>query len=510
MRTDYDICVVGAGSGGIGAALAAARLGARVALVEKADVLGGNAVRAGVHCWENGAGGTGIPFDIFRHLREIPDGVGILRYYRHLCWVNPGEPPIPFGEFRIDPGRTYAETLLRHGASGIAGNEAFVREHWHAVMMEPSAYVSVVTALLAEAGCDLFLNTAFVAAEHDGSRVSGLSVRGPEGDRVLRARHYVDGTADALLCAHLGCQEMRGRESRDRFGEPGAPEEASPQVNAISLLYRITRRQSAVGGRQSAVGSRQSAPDDPARLPPAAPEMENRKSEIENPFPRVCVLNEYPNGDYNVNMLPTLEWWELEQMGYAAAYQEARRRVLGHWEYLRGGGWGFEEYRLCWIAPALGIREGRRIVGEHVLTQHDLLAGLNGERHEETIAIADHAMDVHGGSGGYGELSGPYGIPYRCLIPKGWRNLLVACRGAGFSHIAASSCRLSRTMMQLGQAAGTAAVLALDRGVDLPDVPADALRAGLRAQRVQLEWPMSPQMREELSVPASERLQIAE
>jgi hypothetical protein len=76
------------------------------------------------------------------------------------------------------------------------------------------------------------------------------------------------------------------------------------------------------------------------------------------------------------------------------------------------------------------------------------------------------------------------------LIPKGYRNLLIACRAASFSSLAASSCRLSRTMMQLGQAAGTAAALAKELNIDLPDVPPDRLRAALREQHVQLEHPM--------------------
>jgi len=83
-------------------------------------------------------------------------------------------------------------------------------------------------------------------------------------------------------------------------------------------------------------------------------------------------------------------------------------------------------------------------------------------------------------------------VPYRCLIPKGWRNLLIAGRAAGFSSIAASSCRLIRTMMQLGQAAGNAAALAQEIGVDLPDVRPDRLRERLRQQHVQLEWPTPP------------------
>ncbi len=78
------------------------------------------------------------------------------------------------------------------------------------------------------------------------------------------------------------------------------------------------------------------------------------------------------------------------------------------------------------------------------------------------------------------------------------KNLLVACRGAGFSSIAASSCRLSRTMMQLGQAAGTAAAIACEKHLDLPDVPATALRTRLRKQHVQVDWPTPPERRHQI------------
>jgi hypothetical protein len=92
------------------------------------------------------------------------------------------------------------------------------------------------------------------------------------------------------------------------------------------------------------------------------------------------------------------------------------------------------------------------------------------------------------------ELQEPYGIPYRSLVPEGIDNLLVACRGGGFSSMAASSCRLSRSMMQLGQAAGEAAALATQRGVAFPDVDPGRLRDRLRAEHVGLSWPPGPEM----------------
>jgi len=173
--------------------------------------------------------------------------------------------------------------------------------------------------------------------------------------------------------------------------------------------------------------------------------------------------------------------------------------VRAHWHGLQERYAEVQKFRLRWIAPALGVRETRRIVGEYVLTELDCLAGLSGQKHPDIIAVADHMLDTHGSHSAHRrDLKEPYGIPYRCLIPKGYRNLLVACRAASFSSLAASSCRLSRTMIQLGQAAGTAAALAKELNVDLPDVPPDRLREALRRQHVQLEHPMPAELREHL------------
>ncbi len=109
-------------------------------------------------------------------------------------------------------------------------------------------------------------------------------------------------------------------------------------------------------------------------------------------------------------------------------------------------------------------------------------------------------MDTHGSHGRpCGELREPYGVPFRCLVPRGFGNLLVACRGAGFSALAASSCRLTRTMMQLGQAAGTAAALARKRDLPVVEVPARELRAALAEQHVQLSHPMSEELHRHLA-----------
>jgi hypothetical protein len=466
VREQYDLAVIGAGSGGIGAALAGARLGLSVLLVEKADTIGGTATRGGVHTWEPGVGGTGIPFEIYRRLKQIPDAVGVYSYGRQFsAGVAPGEPPFPGGEVVMDPSRRYADTLRRHPGDDIC-DDASRREHWHGVVFEPEQYTIVVEDMLAETErCTLLKNTALRDVNAESGRIGSILL---DDGREVEAGAYVDCTGDGVLCTACGCESMTGQESRRAFDEPDAPQQASDRVNGVSLIYRVT-------------------PTDQARVE-ALPSDIPAECWWAPSFPAVRAAH-YPCGDCNMNMLPTMEGEEFVRLGYRRAYSECRRRVRAHWHHCQTVFPEFRGYRLSWIAPMLGVRESRRIVGEYVLTEHDLLAGIRSQQHPDIIAIADHAMDRHGAGGGCPEVREPYGVPYRCLIAKGFRNLLVACRAASFSSIAASSCRLSRTMMQLGQAAGTAAAVAKQLGVPLPEVPPDALRRAPREQHAQLDWP---------------------
>lgn len=477
----YDLVVTGAGSGGIGAALAAARAGLEVLLLEKADRIGGTAVRGGVSIWEMGVGGTGIPFDIYRRLRQRPNAAGIYSFSRHCLWPGPGETvPYPGGESLIDPNRTYLDSLRRYGATSMAVDEAFVREHWHGVPFEPDAYEAVVLEMLAEtASCTLLCETTFDDIIVDGDRIAALTLS--DGSTVS-AGTFVDATGNVVLAGACGVALARGQEAQATYGEPDAPAEATDHMNGTTLISHVS--------------------------PGHAPAIEPLPADIPEAcwwratFP-VASIKQLPGGDLNVNMLPTMSGRETVELGPGAAYEECLRRTLAHWHHLQRTYPEFRRYRRCWVAPTLGVREGPRIVGRYVLTEHDLLAGISGQTHPDVIALADHAMDTHGattGRAGCGELREPYGIPYRCLLPeRGPANLLVACRGASFSSLAASSCRLSRTMLQLGQAAGTAAALAQELGLDPGEIPVDVLRTRLAAQHVQLTHPMSPGLQQYLA-----------
>jgi len=150
-----------------------------------------------------------------------------------------------------------------------------------------------------------------------------------------------------------------------------------------------------------------------------------------------------------------------------------------------GKGWG--TWAIAAIAPRIGVRETRRILCDYMLTENDCVGGLAAQAHADIVTIADHHIDIHGR--GHVRLPfprGPFGIPYRCLLPQGMRNLMIASRAAGFSHIAAGAARLQRTLITLGQAAGNAAAIASKRRIGVADVEIAELQARLKQQRVDL------------------------
>src|SRR5690554_991324 len=132
---EYDVVIIGAGSGGIGAALAVGKYGLRTLLLEKNMEIGGNAAVSGVSVWEMGVGGTGFPFEIYKRLKNVQNAVGIYEFHRHCAWNNEsGESQFPAGaDLRIAPNGKYIDSLRRFGAGSLASNERFVRSHWHGV-----------------------------------------------------------------------------------------------------------------------------------------------------------------------------------------------------------------------------------------------------------------------------------------------------------------------------------------------------------------------------------------
>lgn len=412
-----DVCVVGGGSGGFGAALAAARAGAEVILVEKEAWLGGTSTSAYVTNWEPGPG-CAFALELYERLRNEPGAVAVVPRTHSYQRDEPYGMAVGNGQH----DQTYEASLRRAGVP---------HEKQCSVVMKPEALAKVMETMLLEAGVTILLNTTFNDAVLEDEVVRQIACTSKDGQQlIIRASVFVDSTGGAVLCRKSGCETMLGAEPRSRLQEPSAPEEARRFLNGISLCYHI---------RKSAA--------------PVAPPKPSANSEG---FGKSAFVYGVDAEELLVNPLPIGAGILLLDNGYEKTMEIAKERVLGHWSWLHAYP-HFQAYELVSEAPMLGIRESYRVVTDYILTESDIRAGLSRQTHQDMIAIADHPLDIHGGGPALKEGKEPYGIPYRCLLPKGKKNLLVACRGAGFSHIAASSCRLSRTMMALGHAAGLAA-----------------------------------------------------
>lgn len=430
----YDVIIVGGGSAGCGAAVTAAKRGFKTLLLEAENMLGGNSTTAMVNCYEPDVGGNSpVAKEIYERLRKIPESVGIYSFGRHMGHPDHNDPPFPGGENLIYPDRSYNDTLKRSGTAGMSKADKidYIRKHWNGVIFEPEVWHQVVLEMLEESGCEVRLNNPVKKCKCENSEIISVTT---ENNQELFADIYIDCCGILISSANL--PYIMGTDSQKRFNEPSAPEFSDNSLNGITLVFRISRK--------SETGI------DPL------PDGVSPECDWAETFP-VMSMVQYPNGDFNCNMLPTMDGKEFSLMQYDEAYQECNRRVLKFFHYIQTNYPEFQNYKIDRIASKIGVRESIRTICEYMLTENDIREGRSNQKHSDIVAFADHAVDVHGAHGrGCCELMEPYGIPLRCMIPKGKDNLYVAGRIAGFSSIAASSCRLSRTMISLGEAVANA------------------------------------------------------
>jgi hypothetical protein len=202
-----------------------------------------------------------------------------------------------------------------------------------------------------------------------------------------------------------------------------------------------------------------------------------------------------PNGQVHFNAI-RIPGDTLDPLAVSRAEMEARRRVQNFVAWLRAKVPAFAACYLVKTGSHIGIRESRRVVGDYVLTAGDFK---RCARFDDAIACTSYGIDKH--------LQQPnqtlhdrlppgecYQVPYRCLTPKGTTNLLVASRSISADVLVHSSLRIMPPVMNIGEAAGYAAALALPRG-DVRKVRIAALQDRIRAGRGLLEprsladWP---------------------
>jgi hypothetical protein len=401
-----DLLVVGGGMSGVCCALAAARLGTQVILVQDRAMLGGNA-SSEIRMHIVGATGlhAGLPLSL-----ESREG-GIIE------------------EIRL-------ELAVRNPQRSAAVFDLILYE-----------------LCRAEPNLTLLLNTTVVGARVEEGRIRDVvAERSSTEDRfTIAATMFADCTGDGRLGAEAAVPVMRGREGQAAFGETLAPEEGDAKTLGSTILFQAKQHH--------------------RPMPYVAP-----------PWVRKFQPSDFalrPFGKRGSDLGLEYGYWWIEWGGCLDTVKDNERIrdellaiTLGIWNHIKNeSGLDVSHWALDWIGMVPGKRESRRFVGQHILTESDLM---NSRAFPDAIAFGGWPIDLHPPEGVDAPTEAPctqnhlrwlYDIPLRSCVAGNLENLFFAGRNLSATHIAFASTRVMATCAAVGQGVGTAAALALKAGV---------------------------------------------
>lgn len=296
------------------------------------------------------------------------------------------------------------------------------------------------------AGAELLLQTTFIDAEVDGGRIGGITLFGKNNRIKLRAGVYLDCTGDGDLAQMVGAAYSVGRESDNR-------------CQPASIIF-------AVGGvSEEGVRLSQNIPDSLRQ------KLKEYLFDGRVGRPVYCVIMKPANKDgvVQINMTNVSDVDASDLFSLTEATLTARRQIPQIVKFLRENAAGFENCCTVAAGQGIGIRESRHIHCDYMLTEQDIIAGRVFD--DRIVSGARFNFDIHSITGDPSERNGAaynnavYTIPYRCLLPRGVDNLLLAGRCIGGTHIAHSSFRVMPICMAMGEGAGAAAAYCIKHGV---------------------------------------------
>ena len=451
-QENYDVVVVGGGAAGVAAAVSAAKNGSRTLLIEAGPLIGGEML-------------SGLPIDGCLSTRGE--------------WVVGGV------------AREIFEECDRLG--GYVGHFYDWRTIW-VVSVDPEIMKLAVVNVVRRAGVNMLLYTfAEEVVVQDGS-VKGVIVLNKNQRTLITAKVFIDCSGDGDLAQRAGAP----------FESGGGNGEFQP----VSLVFRMSgvdfeRLMTFVGENPDNVA----VAENPYYADISREEQVRRL--VAQGYPKVFFVANGPlikqaiaDGDLhataligigpvsmkrrevycNTTRIADVDATRTDQL--TKALPDLMDQVWSCAGFLSRRVPGFEEAHFSGIAPRIGIRETRRIMGDYVLTAEDVL---EARKRDDGVAKGAHHIDVHGS--GTKQLrqpikgGGSYDIPYGSLIPRNLSNVLLAGRCFSATREAHGSARVMGTCMAMGQAVGTAAAMvSKSNHHDVRQVPVEALRSRLKAQ----------------------------
>jgi len=452
----YDVVVIGAGSAGLAASISAARNGARTLLVDAGPSVGGELL-------------SGLPLNACLSARGEWVVGGVVREMLDRCQAMGGLTP-PYFDWRA---------------------------LW-LVCVDPEIMKLVCPLMVAEAGVDLLLNTFAEDVIVEDGAVSGLMIHNKSGRPLVTAGVFIDCSGDADVAVRAGVLSEKGGED-DTF-QPVTLIFRMQGVETGPLLDFVVAHPEhvALGESEHIAGMSKSECAGRLRAQGIPSVFFEGKSEL---LSRAIATGELAacgilaicpvsaaRGEVSINTTRIADLDATNPDALSAALPRLIDQVWLASEFLRRSVPGFEGAMFSGLAPRIGIRETRRIVGMEVLNTADVLSG---RKRPDGIGKGAHELDVHGkGKMHRREMikdGGSYDVPFGCLVPRNMRNLLVAGRCLSATREAHGSARVMGTCMTMGQAAGTAAAMCATGQIGVSELSVGTLRDRLREQGAVLE-----------------------
>ena len=442
VRDEVDVLVVGGGPAGLMAAQAAALVeGTKVMLIENRGSLGGNMTQ-------------GLPLLGFlgRKGNEIIKGL-----------------PLRF-----------VETLRSRGQ---ATHHRACPLHVSLTMIDPEGTKRLAWEIMEDCGVKVLMYVMFVDVIKEGDRVKGVIIESKKGREAILAKTVVDCTGDGDVAFRAGAPmaygnengiaqpptlmfSMRGVDSR-KLRDAVADH---PDIYDIDFIpnefFRADDNCTMVGFRNQVKAAREQG--------------------YKLPVERTIFMTGMAPDEWWVNMSRVNGVDATDPEQYTHGEEECIKQNAEIVRYLKAFIPGFENAYVDRVAPFMGIRETRRIIGEYILTEQDIF---DCARFDDAIGVAAYPVDLHHPVGGDCTLMwcpDCYDIPYRCLVPLKVDGLICAGRDISATHLALASVRVMGPAMCLGEAAGKAAALCARDGVQPRELDVPKLRKALLDEGVYL------------------------
>jgi hypothetical protein len=422
---EYDVIVLGGGPAGIAACVAAARAGRRTLLIERYGFLGGMGTAAGVTNF------CGLHANVCGEMHRVVQGVA-------------------------------SELLARIDRLGGLNAPHLVLGKILAQAYDTAAYKIAADDLLGAHKVDILFHALGAGVVmHDAKRINALMVETKAGRQAVAADIFIDCSGDGDLAAWAGAPFEVG----DNEGHMLYP----------SMMFRLNGIDPQKAGEawRTIPALMEEAEARGHKFPRKGAIVRPQKSQIEW---RVNFTQLKRQDGSAIN--------GLEPDDLTRGEIDGRRQAIQAFEFLRTVP-GFENSYIVDLPPQLGIRETRRIVGGHMLSGADVLSCAS---FEDSIGVNGWPIEAHvagdvifkfppiPGSRGFNEL------PYRMLVPEGIDNLLIAGRCASMTHDGQSAARVSGACFVMGEAAGSAAALALSGNTPPRDIAVEKLQQALQQQ----------------------------